>query len=103
MTNLPARKFYEGNLMMCIDKENKKSSTYIKDALFFKLSNGTYFHIEDGIESDLTQFVCLIPETSLEGRTDIYKSTPEYDTCIYVDEESLHPYGIIKEVNQIKK
>lgn len=92
-------KFYLGNIMLCIDfKDNNdkhntnNSSIYMRDAFFYKLSDGSYYHIEDGPDSELASFISLLPEKSLKESAYIIPLKPRCPFDMYIDEESLHSY-----------
>lgn len=99
-------KFYTGNLMICnryltaqADVNLENSSIYLENAFLYKLKNGKFFHIEDGPDSELTNFISLMPEKVLEDSNSAFGTEARCLFDIYVDERSLKPYLIIDKNN----
>ena len=99
-------KYYTGNIMMCINykkdsegKDMSKSTVYIEDAFLYRLSDGSFFHIEDGPDGELVHFITLVPEEAVKQSGDVYKTTPGFNFDMFIDEKSLKPF-LMKQDNK---
>ena len=94
-------KFYTGNIMMCMRYEKgkledniKNSSIYQENAFFYRLKDNTFFHIEDGPDSELTSFISLAGDEALAKSSSHMTTTPNGPFDMYIDENSLEAYLI---------
>lgn len=104
------RKFCYGDIKLCnnfnkdnIEESIDTSADYMKEAFLFKVDDENYLLIEDGPDSDLTNFICLVPTESLYGRGDLFPNKPRSPFDMFVDERTLKPYkGISYNSNKEK-
>ena len=103
MDKIDNKKFYTGTIKMCneydsnnIENSINNSTDYMKDAFLYKVDDCNYMLIEDGPDSDITTLICLVPAESLYGRSDLYPNKPRSPFDMFVDENTLELYNVIK-------